>query len=315
MEWMPTECAPKDYPIQVHSGTFLCEDGSKISIPNGAVIHNGWGNLGSIYVVGDDVKSLPTTLQITWLSFVENQFYTGEFKLSSTLMQSLFEKGFLNDKNSEETYTKIMVGMAPGGVVAIWLLGGGSCKEIGFYEASKTDISMSNFNPNGIQDRAQYVSSTLEDLSSEIILADTLDISVSSGKKWEGYRKQYTYRPKFESDSDAGLTKILVKAFNGELYHVNAENQILKEFVEQAAPRHIWIQWEDTNQNLYGCDIYFDEQEVYKVFEKIEDTTEIPFSLKLRIDKYNSTVSVSVENEKSKIEIKDSRIKVYPITK
>ncbi len=97
-EWMPTESAEKEFPMQIVQGEFYFKNGDSIYIPDGRVIENGLGELGSIHIVGDDFKPLPNKLVIKWFSYIENKFYAGEFDLAYDKIKQLFDEGLVSRK-------------------------------------------------------------------------------------------------------------------------------------------------------------------------------------------------------------------------
>ena len=109
--------------MEIIKGTFIYKDESKkgLYIPSGGTLVDGWANPVSSHVTGDKYKPLPDRLEITFYSFSEKQFYKGNFKLPYDKILSLFKKGVeLSGEN--KPLGRIMVGIAPGGVVAVWVI-------------------------------------------------------------------------------------------------------------------------------------------------------------------------------------------------
>ncbi|MDO6811339.1 DUF2931 family protein, partial [Zobellia galactanivorans] len=125
-EWRPTECAPEHYPIGIYQGGFITEDDDYFMIPNGGVVSNGWGNSGSTWVTGPDFKPVPNKLKIIWISYTENQFYFGDFNLPTDKITELFEKGYINEHGKHKTYNNLIVCLAPGGAVSVFIMGAGT---------------------------------------------------------------------------------------------------------------------------------------------------------------------------------------------
>ena len=78
-----------------------------------------WVNLAQVHVVGDDFKPLPNKLVITWFSYIENKFYTGEFDLPYDKIKQLFDEG-LDVYSKWKTYNiwiYIMVGLGLNGEI------------------------------------------------------------------------------------------------------------------------------------------------------------------------------------------------------
>ena len=135
-EWRPTANAPKYYPSEIISGNFYMDDDSSIYIPKGHTLMTGWGKTGAAHAVGEDFKGVPYKFDIKWVSYLEEKFYGGTFELPKEKITQLFEEGFINSLNKEDTYSKIVLGLAPGGFISVWLRGG-SAKEIITYQASE----------------------------------------------------------------------------------------------------------------------------------------------------------------------------------
>src|SRR5690625_1913415 len=131
-DWKAIESAPRNFPIEIISGTFFYHgqsDGGGLYIPNGGIIHKkGWGEMVSSHIVGPELKPLPDKLHIKYFSYLEDQFYEGNFDLPYDETLSLFREGSRN--TDEPTYYRIMVGVAPGGAVSVWLKGGIKTTEV-----------------------------------------------------------------------------------------------------------------------------------------------------------------------------------------
>jgi hypothetical protein len=53
-DWIPTECAPEEYPVQIYKGNLLYGiKGAGVDIPDGVTVKNGWGEEGSLPIAGD----------------------------------------------------------------------------------------------------------------------------------------------------------------------------------------------------------------------------------------------------------------------
>ena len=138
-EWLATESAPKHYPMEIIKGTFIYrgqEDG--LYIPTGGTLVYGWGEPISNHLVGEDLKPLPDRLKIVFFSYAEKQFYKGEFDLPYDRILALFRERAIADKG-KSTLTRIMAGVAPGGAVAVWVVGANTV-EVFFGQAEKIEL-------------------------------------------------------------------------------------------------------------------------------------------------------------------------------
>ncbi|AXT53808.1 DUF2931 family protein [Aquimarina sp. BL5] len=308
-DWLPTECAPEIYPVRIHEGYLITKDGSSIEIPNGGrTVQNGWGQIGSTYIVGDELKPIPQKLKITWISYAENKFYSGDFDLPSEKMSQLFEKGFLDRRNKKDNYSRIVVGLAPGGIVSVWMLGSGSTVEIAQFVAQETDMKINDLVPNTNLDRETYVAKRMNGLK-EDKLQKLNEVGIRTDI-WNLYRKRFFWKPVYNFKSQAEATKILIDFFNGERIYTFSKNPSLTSFQDFAVPKYTRFYWVDNNKNEFGSKIYFDEKEMYETFDKIFANPKVKQAvLNFEVDKYNSNIKVFVESDVERLELKKATIK------
>src|SRR5690606_26482489 len=119
-----------------------------------------WGQMVSSHLVGPDLKPLPDRLEITFFSFLENQHYQGTFDLPYDDILAMFREG--ENPEGDPTYDRIMVGVAPGGTVAVWLMGVAKTTEVFLGKADPVDLDLMAFGEK-IRDRDAYVQAELED--------------------------------------------------------------------------------------------------------------------------------------------------------
>ncbi|MDY8138334.1 DUF2931 family protein [Aquimarina sp. 2201CG5-10] len=310
-EWRPTACAPKYNPMQIHNGRLIYKNGESIYIPKGHTLHQGWGKIGPTHVVGDDLKPIPIKLEITWISYREKKFYKGTFDLPTEKINKLFKEGYINRFGKKDTYSRINVGLAPKGVLVLWMMGNGWSKEIARFQASETEITIQEFAPSAIISMEEYLNSVLEDDFNEETKAKMNPDSIPFGK-WDNYRTRYNWRPVIKFTNEATLKETQITFYNGESLYTLGSNKILNQFIDYPIPDHIKLEWTDKNNNEFGAKIYFDENESNILFEKVyKNKNQTPTELVLEIDKYNSNLTISLQNELETISFKKVRIKVY----
>lgn len=123
-EWQATESGPRNYPMEIVKGDLFYHDGSgSLYVPNRATLDHGWGTMRSSHIVGPDYKPLSNRLEITFFSYTENQFYVGKFDLPYKKILAMFKEGYDAPSRGRITYRQIIVGVAPGGTVSVWLSG------------------------------------------------------------------------------------------------------------------------------------------------------------------------------------------------
>ncbi len=212
--WMVSADAAKGFPATFHYG-YLGDTG----IRGGGVLGYGWGLGGTLTGSISEKRPLPKQLDLVWMSYVENQFYEGHFELDHQKIAAIFEKGYKNNTDKgvvmDHEFT-FRINVAPGGTVAIWLMGQyGFQREVGFYQAKKTSVVWREFVPNGLQDRVLYVSNRLKKRVTKKQLEQYQNEGIPY-EKWKNYRQQFEWKVSMKGETRfINLRAIL---FNGEQY-------------------------------------------------------------------------------------------------
>ena len=191
-EWLPTECAPKKYPMKIVQGDLIFENGRAAYIPSGKILDNGWGKQGSIHIVGDSFKPVPVKMEIVWFSYTENKFYGGSFDLPHKKMFELFHEGFFMPSTGQKTtYSTIMVGVAPRGEISVWL-GMGIVVEVASFQAEEIDFDWKRVLNNPDVSREEYIQEILKNRLNEKELAILEKEGPPKGQWKNIYRKNMT---------------------------------------------------------------------------------------------------------------------------
>lgn len=208
-EWGATESAPKHYPMEIIQGTFIYhgEKEHGLYVPSGGTLDAGWGTNISNHVVGPKLKPLPDRLKIIFFSYAEKQFYKGEFDLPYDKILALFRQGVAESKQLEEnkgypTYTDIMVGIAPGGVVAVWVKGRKKI-EVFFGQAQKVELDPGRAFALPFDSKKEsdtYIREGLEEALTPEELESLKKDGIPFGL-WSRYRNRYTWLPTFVEGS------------------------------------------------------------------------------------------------------------------
>ena len=159
-DWNATESAPEHYAMKIISGSFRYHGGGGgLYVPSGGVISHGWGIPRSNHITGADLKSLPDKLDIIFFSYLEDQFYQGSFDLPYDKILKLFQESEAKPKKQDRegkdmtTSYSMMVGVAPGGTVAVWMRGEGN-REVFFGKAKKVEMDFAKAFRIPIADKA-----------------------------------------------------------------------------------------------------------------------------------------------------------------
>ena len=302
-DWLATESPPKNYPMEIVSGYFIAPDGYSLYIPNERVVQSGWGTMNSSHVVGPDLKSLPSRLEISFFSYSENVFYKGEFDLPYDTIVRLFNEGYYSPKEEgHATYMGVMAGVAPGGSVAVWLLGVNKTTEVFFGKAEKTqDIPWARIYDGSEITREEYVHESLEDAIG-IEKINSLKQNGIPFELWNSYRARYPWQPLIIADHPPPFVDAIFY-FNGE---EDAFRYPLDEPTASAlrsVPRKVFYIWDNPEGKAKYLTFNFDEAETFAAFKKLSPDGTTPLKLEFHtrkidgIDKFATQLS----NEKESV--------------
>ena len=297
--WTATESAPKKYPMRIIDGTFYYHgEGGGLYIPTAASINPNWGTGRSSHVVGEDFKPLPDRVDVNFFSFTENKLYRGSFGLPYEKILSLFKEGVSRDKDLP-IFGQIMVGVAPGGAVAVWVTGR-ETREIFFGQAEPYEAEIRNPLGGEIEDRAQYARSYLEDLPTEV-LAEIDNNGVPLGL-WERYRKPHRWVPVFPEKKHSDY--IGVSFFNGESYRMDYPFNDTTAETARPLPWIISFRYLIAGETVPDFfDVRFDDKELYQAFKELGNNQEpVYIEIDPRLPKNQTKVRLSTD--KQSIELK-----------
>ena len=308
-DWLASDSAPENYPMEIVSGDFLLSNGGSLYIPDTATLGKGWGEMESSHVVGPDLKPLPSGIDITFFSYTENAFYHGSFDLPKDRIQALFSEGYYSPRERDKTtYERIIAGIAPGGIVAVWLMGRDRQTEVFYGKAEKVDIPWREFVDNPEISREEFIRIELEDNMSEEALARLQRDGVALGR-WDKFRKLYRWQPVIESSRPPGLINI-VSYFNGELDYMRYPLEDSIADAERPIPDNISFIWRNSEGKSYWVRYYFDEREIFDVFEKLAPDGNTALELVLKVEDVpgGRKISSLVRNQDEAIKLDATRL-------
>lgn len=283
--WLPTECAPENYAIQIYSGNLFYGNHKSIYIPARAAIANGWGQLGSTDIAGEEFKEAPDSLQLSWYSFAEDKYYAGAFQLNYHYLDSLFSTGF-ETNHGHGTYNAIKVGMAPGGIVVVWIQGDRFQTEVARFQAKETgEFDWHQKFPELRGTFDEYRQVVIKGLPKKIqqqIAAHNITYSL-----WDKWRQRYSWRPVFHVP---GCYEIELSYFNKEREDIFAPQLNHVPYRQMAIPEKLDILWLGTKRAHMVTTVTFDEAEAFRVFGHIKPGQKA--DLTVNLDPAASTITI-----------------------
>jgi hypothetical protein len=317
-KWDPSVCAPKMYPVELYTGDFYFENGGSIYISKYSFEHGGWGEIGSTDVTGSGTSPVPVRLELTWISYTEGKFYTGNFTLPKDSMTQLFKEGFTRfDDKEHGTYEDIIVGLAPGGIVVVWMRGIGRSVEIGRYQASERKVPIKAFVPDAdVKTVDEWVNIVMQEAPE---IKDYVKKHGFQYGLWDTYREKFNFRPvvDFDDKENQVMDEIYMEFFNGEHDAISVERLTTNPFEKHARIQKLEFQWSN-RRKLWEAEINLDEEEIFKAYRFIyQDNPDQEGQFRIKINKDDSHIWIFLENTDPKnhreVQLQRARIKIYPM--
>jgi len=320
-EWLPSASAPELYPTNIASASFIFTGGERTPIMGTDPIKYGWGEYGAIAIIGDNKKTVPVKLEITWLSYTESKFYSGLFDLPVDKITNLFEKGYTHPYTLKHaTYDNLVVGMAPGGVVVVWLQGINNQVEVARYQAQPSKITVEQF----IAVKG-YSSDMTHDLGAivESIMKDEPEATANLKAKglqlglWDTYRERFNLKPvvSFEQSHNAKVTELFMHFYNGEQEDLVAEALQKPDYAERARLKNLRVKWTDEwagKKTKYLLEVKLNETEVFKAYKDVYgDNAKQPAELFIQLNPGNNKYHLFLQHDKKKIELVKGEGSIY----
>lgn len=312
-EWNVSVSGSKYYTVYNIKTKLIDDDKSPVYVlTQFPSVYEEWGQDGSIEIGGK--KSLPTQLYVKWLSCTEGesgQLYEGTFELPYDTILDMFHKGYAykepNGTVSREEYGNIVVGFAPGGVVALWVNGSHRRVQVGCWVADKLPADDELFASRGGQKK--WVRQLLSRHSDYI--PDYIRNQDVSERQWVDYNNKYLsrYKIKFESE-DVDIVDVKTEYYNGELYHLYPFNDTV--YYQRACPKRIYIGWKQ-DENIFDAFIQFDKEYLFNNIDKLNERPNSKMDFVFNINKCNNKIECYLSNQIDTIELPDKyrKIKIF----
>jgi len=318
---------PPSYPmVYDYHGSYFSNAGGVPFLyfypPSGGAVY--WPE-GSQATVLSEKNPLPNKIHVQWYSVIEDKFWEGEHDIDQTLLRRLEGYTVLNLLNrNEKSFTQLFsfnVYVVPGGLVSLWVSGGGETFLLAQFQAKpmKEDPNWSKFYRSSvsrytdIEPREIFKDSRMRRAQTFIDnslkgKAERFDISKNylTSMPWKSLMKKYPWELKINT-AYFKLTDYFVAYSNGERLYTYINTQQLDK--DRSIPFEIYMYYQDDQKKLNRIDISFDNDEIMKAFQSINLLPPVQGNIALYIDfnpEYKSIFTYLVKKE-HKIELKKIR--------
>ncbi|WP_299250857.1 DUF2931 family protein [uncultured Cytophaga sp.] len=309
LEYASGICAPELYPIRVHTGDFYTAN-DWLPLPRGGFVEEGWGDNGMNM---SRSGIIPTGFKVTYFAYMENKFYTANFALPSDTIKNLFREGMIKYRTKKyATYNAMILGMAPGGGLVVWMKSVDKQVEIGRYQATETDMAWESFIPRTGRTRDEFVKVTIDD--TPLAKANFQKNGLMLGL-WDTYRIKYNWRPKFEFPEGNTFEGIDFKMYNGEKEFLWGETLAKNSFGKRAIAKSMDLMWADETGQDFGADIYFDEAEMFEAYKLIyRDDKEQNAELVIKYNDTRTSLEIYLRSKSEEIELEKTKVSIFKRT-
>ncbi len=307
--------APDEYPVEVHEGVLSNGKQFISAIPSAGVIKGGWGFGGGD--AGMKAAGTPNHIELTWISYAEKKFWKIDSPLPADKIQGFFEKGYtrVNRQKVEinETYDRLIIGLAPGGVVVLWL---DAVKkvEVGRFQAKEIYVNKLNFQPvkDPNESQEEYFETGFKICVPKEAQPDILKNGIPFGL-WDEYRVPYNWRYhtiSYKAGADELVSFQGTDFINGEFIINDSEQkmQTTRAFTLKPLPWRTDFNYE----NGYSSSVEFNKPELMAAFQTMSKKyPNEPLEIIVKIGFEYRGLTFAVKCGEESIPLEKTKVKMY----
>ncbi len=295
------------YPVEVHEGYLATKDKLITGIFKNGVEKGGWCFEGSSTGGGN---TIPSRLSLTWASYAEKKFWKIDTIIDSSKMLSLFRQGFMfTDRlgvTKKVTYKGITIGLAPGGVVVLWLVGDFQRTEVGRFQGNETVVNVNSFSNNSQNfSQDEFMQYSYNGFVPKATQDQIAQHGIPFGL-WDTYRVHYNYRFRIQfykedkEDDDRHITYL-----NGEeeRLHGTELTSILSRPLPWRANLYFSEKWAEAE---------FDDTEIMGAFkELLKGDKNAPLEIVGKVGFMYNDMEFWVQSKDKKVPLKQVKVKLW----
>ncbi|PST81718.1 hypothetical protein C7T94_17750 [Pedobacter yulinensis] len=310
---------PVGYPIRMISGEMELEDGSTYILSTGFCSGlEGWGGRGSGMFAG--MRPLPRRLAVTWLSFAEERCYHLSCGISADVMKMHFEGGFqaggseINGRR--ETYDMVNIGLAPGGLVVVWLAGAGRQIEVAYQHALPCTVRAADIGQLDASQRLIFDRTEIRRIMNDPLIvpgADGRNRRPGALARWEHYRKRHCWHPWLLLPAGCTLEGLAILFFNGEQIEWFGTDWPDKGEL-LPIPQILSCSWRCRDDRRYGITLRFNESEIFSVFSSSDMHKTACPALRIRTNLIMTVAVTELETRDKWVLLKRSYASIHQLT-
>ncbi len=306
--WIPTECAPKDYPVQLVQAHFKGPDGESFKMATGKTVSKGWGKMGTIYMSGDEYKPAPVGAHLIWYSFVEDLFYKIDMSWEASMAEELLSTPYISPvDNGMKNFETIMLAIGPGGIVNVWLYGEQVVLEMASGEGETYDMPWEDFMPSTSVSRKEYQLIKLSEVMDEERARQLIDTAVPRERYAVDMRKRYPYDYQILGEQRA--ISAHTRFISGEREYVHFQKNKGALISERAVPESCILEWAE-GPTEYVANIQFDESETARALDILAENGGKSIQLQFELRAAEPRLSIALSDDESFVQLEAAKLLV-----
>ncbi|MDR2236455.1 MAG: DUF2931 family protein [Chryseobacterium sp.] len=278
-------------------------EGTRAGLPYGSSSGN-WGDSGSSWT---EQYGTPIGADITYYADYENKYYHLDIDFSVDIIKDYMERAYSRREDQQgetqeykrlgrgfesgggeayDSFTTLVFGFAPKGMVVVWLNFGNTRIELGRYQAQPvTDPAEITRAKEKYLTMYRITPKRYEESQKEYFIAD------ASPKEWDDYRQRYHWRPVvISSNPKFRLFEILNYTYNGEKEGALRPWALDMPYKERAIPREMVFFWETGKEKheQLNARAFFDWEKTNEAFKKAGNKIE----MQVKIASDNNSIEI-----------------------
>ncbi len=314
--------APRLNPGEYVSVRFIGDSGTLSPFGNNSVA--GGIGCGMDGVARDRSRKyrLPKAIEATWVSYSDRKVYSVAALLPYDTILSLFNDGGApcipaSQEVDEEERLRLIQGLdlcfMPRGKVMLYVKAPVKCILLD-WEATGKEVTDDNilrhiYRQYGLKNMESYYAKMSSYPEDEHWTSYNRNHG-SVAPLLERYLQRFNYTLNFEFENDSTTVYCVESYFtNGE--HYDRTPKYNEAFKMPSRLKEFWVMW-DTKEYRYSCYMYFNEEEVLRLFDEAYGTDrDQKGELRVKVCKYNNLFDISLNVGGKSVKFEKTAIRVF----
>ena len=297
---------PTLFPIKIIAGILWVDDNDGYEILQANTNSFEWGHPNNMYLLSDQTKGLPVSIDMIWLAITEKKIYSITRPLSFSRIKDALNLN-LSDEN-EPLYQYLVVGIAPYGKISLWAYGDRKCIILDWLRGDVfEDIDINLAFPN--HDNKSLIDICQSYINEDKTVSDNLALNgLPPQHLYDKYMQQFTYRylmlfeywdndnetwQNYSDEETIPVFDYIEEAlFDGT--HDKLHDGGLMNYHQAGKPKKLAVQWH-IKKSEYMAYFWFEDEEIRAIFDRFYGAhPETKTDFMIRIDSDNKKYELAL---------------------